>query len=69
LTLLCDPDKTSTPEFVAYDGTRLDVVWHAPAGCAFQESPPEGDNGDKKEDETTPQKGSVGSGIGWFFLV
>jgi hypothetical protein len=68
LTIFCDPDKTSTPEFVAYDGTRLDVVWHAPAGCSFQEPPPKEDDGDKKEDEP-PQKGSVGSGIGWFFLV
>lgn len=71
LTLFCDPDKISTPEFVAYDGTRLDIVWYAPAGCAFQEPPPEGDNGgDKKEDEPSPaEEGSKGSGIGWFFLV
>jgi hypothetical protein len=70
LTLFCDPDKISTPEFVAYDGTRLDVAWHAPAACALAPPPKEDNDGDKKGDEPAPpETGSVGSGIGWFFLV
>jgi len=68
LTLFCDPDKSSTPEFVAYDGTRLDLTWHTPAGCSFQEAPKDDDKKGDKPSPTEP-KGSIGSGIGWFFFV
>lgn len=67
---MCDPTP-SDPRFVSYDGAQLQIEWSAPAGCGFKDDKNEGgegggengsgDNGDKKE--------SVGSGIGWFFLV
>jgi len=67
LTIFCDPQDTSEPKFIAYDGSRLDVEWSAPAGCPFKETD------DNKDEETPPKddtdKEIVGSGIGWFFLV
>lgn len=71
LTLICDPQATLDPEFVAYDGSRLDLKWTAPAGCPVQEE----DGGDKDNDgdndgaDRDKEKESVGSGVGWFFLV
>ncbi|KAF9471592.1 hypothetical protein BDN70DRAFT_887937 [Pholiota conissans] len=67
LTLLCDPQETSQPKFIAYDGSTLELEWSAPAGCPFGEE----DGGHKDEDDKDkePEKESVGSGIGWFFLV
>jgi hypothetical protein len=67
LTLFCDPDKTSEPDFIAYDGTRLDIEWHAPAACAFKEAPTDDKEGG--HDPVPGESRSVGSGIGWFFLV
>ncbi|PPQ67281.1 hypothetical protein CVT25_005865 [Psilocybe cyanescens] len=66
LTLLCDPQDISEPKFIAYNGSRLDLEWSAPAGCPFKEE--EGDKGGDNNDETG-EKENVGSGIGWFFLV
>lgn len=68
LTLFCDPDKTSEPEFIAYDGRRLDVEWHAPAACSF-EAPKDGNNKEGEHDQVPEDERSVRSGIGWFFLV
>jgi len=69
LTLFCDPQSTSDPKFVAYDGSRLDLEWHAPAGCPLQEDGDK-DEGDKDgEDHGGKEEKAVGSGIGWFFLV
>jgi len=67
LTVICHPSETSDPQFTAYDGSRLVVEWSSPAGCPFEE---EGGNndGDKKEDKS-PDHESLGSGLGWFFLV
>ncbi|KAA1473939.1 hypothetical protein DENSPDRAFT_803280 [Dentipellis sp. KUC8613] len=72
LSLLCSTE-TSDPVFKSYEDGEAHVEWSTPAGCGFQgdEEPPKGDDktgggsgsGDEKEEE------SVGSGIGWFFLV
>ncbi|KAF8868625.1 autophagy-related protein 27 [Gymnopilus junonius] len=70
LTLICDPQATSDPEFVAYDGSTLDLKWSGPAGCPFQEE----SGGDKDEDggddgvDRDKEKESVGSGI-YLFLA
>ncbi|CAL1707204.1 unnamed protein product [Somion occarium] len=69
LKLLC-ATETSDPQFSSYDGKNVLVEWSAPAGCGFSGSPndkePSGGDekgGDEKEEET------VGSGIGYFFLL
>ncbi|OBZ70582.1 Autophagy-related protein 27 [Grifola frondosa] len=69
LKLLCSTE-TSDPLFSSYDNKDVWVEWSAPAGCGFgaSEDPddkPGGDvdNGDGHEEKT------VGSGIGYFFLL
>jgi autophagy-related protein 27 len=62
LRLLCDTEL-SEPEFKSYDGKQAVVEWSAPSGCSFGEPPAEG--GDKAPEEAE----TVGSGIGWFFLL
>lgn len=63
LNLFC-ATEAAQPEFKSYDGARAVVEWSAPAGCNFRSPPGEGDG-------KTPDKEveSVGSGIGWFFLL
>lgn len=68
ITIRCDPDSTSDPKFVSYDGSLLKLEWSAPAGCPTERGhePPKDDGGNNdggSKDE------NVGSGIGWFFLV
>jgi len=73
LTILCNPETTSDPKFITYDGSNLEVEWSGPAGCPFKEG--EGGNkgdekkDDKNEDDASPDHESVSSGLGWFFLV
>ncbi|KAI0744243.1 autophagy-related protein 27 [Daedaleopsis nitida] len=74
LKLLCEPDKESADlNFLSYNGTDLWLEWQAAAGCPLG-SPPDEDtskpdegggdsSGDGKQEE------SVGSGIGYFFLL
>ena len=64
LNLLC-ATEASEPEFKSYDGAQAVVEWSAPSGCGFR-----GDSS-TDEDSNTPEKEveSVGSGIGWFFLL
>jgi hypothetical protein len=64
LNLLCETEE-SEPQFRSYDGAQAVVEWSAPAGCSFRSEAPNG--GDNK----TPEKEAetVGSGIGWFFLL
>ncbi|KAF9528460.1 autophagy-related protein 27 [Crepidotus variabilis] len=74
LTVFCDPDKLSDPQFIGYDGSRVDVEWHGPPGCSFAEAPKDGGNEGKEGEKPSegggkPPDESVGSGIGWFFLV
>ncbi len=65
LTLLCDPDASnSDPTFISYDGAELRLEWSSPAGCPFGES--SGGGGGPSDG---PAEESVGSGVGWFFLV
>ncbi|GBE81152.1 autophagy-related protein 27 [Sparassis latifolia] len=71
LKLLCNPED-SGPSFVSYNRSDMSVEWSAPAGCLLGSSPdapsedlPGGDDGsgdDKKQK-------SVGSGVGYFFLL
>ena len=62
LNLICSTEM-SQPEFKSYDGAEAIVEWSAPSGCSFG-APSEGDN-------KTPEKKveTVGSGIGWFFIL
>lgn len=70
ISILCQPDKASDPSFKSYDGKELQVEWYAPAGCNFGQSdpekPPEKQPDNDKGNET---ESSVGSGLGWFFLL
>ncbi|KLO19446.1 hypothetical protein SCHPADRAFT_898736 [Schizopora paradoxa] len=73
VTLLCDTTP-SDPTFVSYSGSDLQLEWKAPAGCSFsgEEETPGGDSGDKEgggEGKDGKGEESVGSGIGWFFLL
>jgi hypothetical protein len=63
VNLLCATEM-SEPEFKSYDGAQAIVEWSAPSGCGFAGAPTD-------EDRKTPEKEveSVGSGIGWFFLL
>jgi autophagy-related protein 27 len=61
LNVLC-ATETSEPEFKSYNGSRAVVEWSTPSGCNFREPKGDGDT-PEKEDE------SMGSGIGWFFLL
>ncbi|KAG7449502.1 uncharacterized protein BT62DRAFT_587764 [Guyanagaster necrorhizus] len=67
LTLLCDPDASnSDPTIMSYDGAELRLEWHTPAGCSFGEDNSGGGSGGPSDG---PAEESVGSGLGWFFLV
>jgi len=73
LSLLCSTDM-SDATLKSYDGSQVRVEWSAPAGCGFQgdEEPPTnggGDEGGDRDGEKDDSQQSVGSGIGWFFLV
>ncbi|KAF4620792.1 hypothetical protein D9613_000704 [Agrocybe pediades] len=76
LTVICVPEGSSDPKFIAYDGATLDVEWNSPAGCPFSDKGGDENKGgdsddsgdDKPKDEPEKEK-DVGSGIGWFFLV
>ncbi|KAF5355116.1 hypothetical protein D9756_005315 [Leucocoprinus leucothites] len=72
VTVLCDPDSTSDPKFVSYDGSTLDLEWSAPAGCpkSADTKPPKDDNDNKGGNgDGSKEEENVGSGLGWFFLV
>ena len=69
LTIFCDPQDISEPKFIAYDGSRLDIEWSAPAGCPFREPDDNKDEDKPPKDDPDPEREAVGSGIGWFFLV
>lgn len=62
----------SEPLFISYDGSKLDVEWTGSAGCPIQEEGGNKDDDkkdDKKEEDKSPDRESVGSGLGWFFLA
>ncbi|KAI0339763.1 hypothetical protein BDW22DRAFT_1421951 [Trametopsis cervina] len=62
----CDTE-TSNPAFKSYDGKALWVEWSAPAGCGMGGTPE--DTPDTTPDPGSEQPRSVGSGIGYFFLL
>ncbi|KAI8993858.1 autophagy-related protein 27 [Trametes punicea] len=72
LKLLCSTE-TSNIDFASYDGKDLHLEWSAPAGCGFsgpsedEEKPDDGGNGDKGSGSDKEE--SVGSGLGYFFLI
>lgn len=69
LTLICNREVTETPKFVSYDGARLAVEWTTPVACnSSQKDKPTGDKPVDDGNEQAPHT-SVGSGIGWFFLM
>ncbi|KAH9916931.1 autophagy-related protein 27, partial [Amylocystis lapponica] len=67
--LLCAAEA-SDPQFSSYDGKQLSVEWSAPAGCQSSGEPGP-DNGEKPADDIEDGGGSesVGSGVGYFFLL
>ncbi|TRM69964.1 autophagy-related protein 27 [Schizophyllum amplum] len=67
MTLLCSGEAMD-PKFTSYDGAELQVEWAHPAACKNDV----GDGGDTGGDKTPADDGepkSMGSGIGFFFLV
>jgi len=64
LNLLCGTE-TSEPELKSYDGAQAVVEWSAPSACGFRGDSPSDDDDKPPEKEVE----SVGSGIGWFFLL
>lgn len=69
--LLCTKDA-SEPQFLYYNHSDLLVVWRTPAACSSSEQPdappddkPDGGIGDGSDTEGA----SVGSGLGYFFLL
>ncbi|KAF8633345.1 hypothetical protein AX17_004517 [Amanita inopinata Kibby_2008] len=70
VTLICDPEGTTSPKFVSYDGARVALEWTTQSGCPLQNegNEPEEDD-DKKGNNDGDYQDNVGSGVGWFFLV
>ncbi|KAH9895092.1 autophagy-related protein 27 [Cubamyces lactineus] len=72
LKLLCSTE-TSNINFTSYDGKDLRLEWSAPAGCEFgspsddEEKPDKGGEGDGGSGSDKEE--SVGSGLGYFFLI
>ncbi|KAI0793182.1 autophagy-related protein 27 [Abortiporus biennis] len=66
--VLCSTDAHD-PKFVSYDGKELRVDWSAPAGCEFSAGPPGNDEPSGGESGGEKEVESVGSGIGYFFLL
>ncbi|KAJ4483392.1 autophagy-related protein 27 [Lentinula aciculospora] len=71
LNLICN-ENSGDPKFVSYDGSQVEVEWTNPAACG-SEAGDDNDKGDNDNDSgnggDSEDKESVGSGIGWFFLV
>lgn len=68
--VICDTEESS-PKLESYDGKELFVTWHSKAGCEMG-SPPEPsptNPDDNKDDTVEAPPRSVGSGIGYFFLL
>lgn len=71
LTIYCDPSSTSGPKFLSYDDLMLNLEWTSPGGCpkTTDSEPPKDDEGNKGGNDSGSEEESVGSGLGWFFLV
>lgn len=61
LKLFCEPGAQDGPEFKSYDGETAVVEWKHELACPYKpgEEPPSHE----------PSGESVGSSLGWFFLV
>ncbi|KAJ3979692.1 autophagy-related protein 27 [Lentinula detonsa] len=70
LNLICNKNADD-PEFVSYDGSQVEVQWRNPAACGSEagDDNGNGDDSDSGNGSDSEDKESVGSGIGWFFLV
>ncbi|KAG7098577.1 hypothetical protein E1B28_000508 [Marasmius oreades] len=68
MTLLCTAEG-SGPQLKSYNGTEIQVEWNTPSACGTMEND-DGKNDEKGDDSRGDgSKQSVGSGVGWFFLV
>ncbi|KAH7888677.1 type II membrane protein [Phlebopus sp. FC_14] len=71
LSLTC-AESTSEPQFVSYEDGQVLVEWSSPSACASTEPPPKEDDrtggGSGGNGEPKPIE-SVGSGLGFFFLM
>ncbi|KAL0575745.1 type II membrane protein [Marasmius crinis-equi] len=65
MTLLCT-NEASQPQLKEYDGSLLEIEWSVPEACG---STGDKDGNEGGSDNGNDDKESVGSGIGWFFLV
>ncbi|KAJ7579212.1 autophagy-related protein 27 [Mycena floridula] len=69
LSLVCSTEN-GAPTITSYDGAELALSWSVPEACGDSNEGKEGDTGGGGEEPKDPKKReSVGSGIGWFFLV
>ena len=65
--ILCDT-APSDPTLKSYDGKKVWIEWKAQSGCMLGSADPPPDSPPKDEPEPGDSQ-SVGSGIGWFFLL
>ncbi|KAJ3762398.1 autophagy-related protein 27 [Lentinula raphanica] len=68
VNLICN-ENASDPKFVSYDGSQVEVEWTNPAACGTEPSDDSNSDNDGGNDGDSEEQESVGSGIGWFFLV
>ena len=61
LKLLCEPDTQAGPVFKSYDGETAIVEWTHQLACPYK-------YGQEPPSHEKPSE-SVGSSLGWFFLV
>ncbi|KAI1795745.1 autophagy-related protein 27 [Ganoderma leucocontextum] len=71
--LLCASEPANL-NFTSYDGKDLYIQWDAPAGCPFNSPPDDGtkepsEGDDDKSGPGDKEEESVGSGLGYFFLL
>ena len=65
--ILCDTD-TKNPTFISYDGAAMRIEWHAKAGCPMGAGEPPATTPDPNDSDGNSET-SVGSGLGYFFLL
>ena len=68
VTILC-AETSSTPNFTSYNGGVMNVEWSHVSGCGFVGNDDSTGGGSGGENKGGGKEESVGSGIGWFFLV
>ncbi|KAK1218483.1 type II membrane protein [Marasmius sp. AFHP31] len=68
VTLLC-AKEASSPKFLSYLDSQVKIEWSAPEACGSNGDEGGKDGGDHSGGDDPKDTESVGSGIGWFFLV